>query len=203
MHINNIKARWINAKTACLAHEATLASNERFRRWNNRVTLVLAVLTAVSAVLVPVVRKTSPVAFCLTIAMAILTSGSKVVEQTFARPEDISTHLTAVARLRGYLDELNVLAGSIHNHVLGQRDLDLQKTHASVQALGVAIEDTRRNHPVPENADQMERATADFHRTTIKDALNQTGRLLQEVMRIHLLHFEVGTVLERSVRAVR
>ena len=134
--------------------------------------------------------------------MAVLTSVSKAVEQTFARPGDIPTHLTAVASLRGHLDGLSVLAGSIHNHVLRQRDLDLQETHDNVQALGVAIEETRRNYIVPESADQMERAAADFDRTTIRDALIQTGHLLQEVMRIQLLHFEVDTGLERKVRAL-
>ena len=141
--------------------------------------------------------------FGLTIAMAILTSVSKGVEQTFARPEDTPTHLTAVASLRGYLDELNVLGGSIHNHVLRQRDLDLQDTHTKVQALGVAIEDTRRNHTVLESADQMERAAADFDRTTIGDALNQTERLVQEAIRIRMSHLTVDTVLERSVKLIR
>ena len=202
-HLENIGDRWIDARKLCLAHEAALDRKWRFRRWNNWITLFLAVVTAVSAALMSVEGQWDWVIFYLTIAMAILTSVSKTVEQTFARPEDIPIHYTAVASLRGYQHELIDLSGRIHSHVFRrQRDLDLQEMHAEVEECGALIEETRRNHTVPESEGQKIEATATYEKK-IKDADDQIIRMAQKQTQAQLPHPEKDMVLEKTVGAIR
>lgn len=201
--LDNIKEWWITAETTCLAHEAARGRKWRFRRWNNWITLFLAVVTAVSAALMSVEGQWDWVIFYLTIAMAILTSVSKTVEQTFARPEDIPIHYTAVASLRGYQHELIDLSGRIHSHVFRrQRDLDLQEMHAEVEECGALIEETRRNHTVPESEGQKIEATATYEKK-IKDADDQIIRMAQKQTQAQLPHPEKDMVLEKTVGAIR
>jgi hypothetical protein len=199
-HLVNIRARWISARTACLAHDENRARTERFRRGNNWLTLILAVLTAVSAVLVPVTQADNPSILALTIITAILTSVSKVVEQTFARPEDIGNHLVAAGNLIRQLEKLNVIAGELHQYVLGQRDLNLQDIDGQVRSMGDAIEETRRNHAVAESKENIARAEKDFESTPIHLALALTWQVATQ------FQFSINDLnlrIDNSVKATR
>jgi hypothetical protein len=145
----------------------------------------------------------NPVIFGLTIAMAILTSLSKGVEQTFIRKEDAVTHQTALATLREALDELVKVSGEIHSHVLRLGDLDLEVVQQRVHDLGATIEETRQGHIAPAQINLASRATEDFNETSIHAALEFTQAAVQDLSQVRLRHVSVEANLEKNLRATR
>lgn len=191
--LENIKGFWIIANTACLAHEAAAVRNQRIRQLNNRATLALAVVTAVST-LPQLLGENGNGIWAITVITAFLTSASKGIEQIYARPEDLRGHLTAAGIFRGKLANLNFLVAQLDSYIRGELDLDLEEIHAKVQSMGGEIEDTRRTHIVLESGDHRVQALKDFF-----DTAQLTGALMRQFG--YQAQFELVKV-EKSIDSV-
>jgi hypothetical protein len=143
----------------------------------------------------------NPVIFGLTMAMAILTSLSKGVEQTFSRNEDAATHQTPPATLHEALDELVKVSGETHTHVLRLGDLDLEVVQQRVHELGATIEETRQGHITPAQINLASRATEDFNETSIQAALEFTRAAVPSLSQVRLGHVSIEANLEKNLWA--
>ena len=179
--LENIRDRWIAAKTYTFAHIDAQRLKQRRQAANGYVTLAFAVITVpVTAVLPSFPAEQYAWAGTAAAVVAGITALSKLLEQRLVSPREIETHGSCIAGLETVADELNLLGAHVHEFTTGDRRLSLETVGETVRNKQAEIGELNGQSPARVADRHGARAREDYGRTSIHDALQSVLRRMQE-----------------------
>jgi hypothetical protein len=178
--LENIRDRWVTAKTYELAHIDAQRQKQRRQRLNGHVTLGLAVVTGIVAAILPSFPADD---FGWAVALPPIGAGatalSKLLEQRIVPQSTIEAHGSCITGLEGLMDELNLAAAHVQEYVLEIRQLQLADVGEDTKRIQDEIAKLHQQAPAEVADRHGDAARKACEATSIHDAILGVTRLLE------------------------
>ena len=142
-----LRDSWITAYAYINGHERAVSKKETLGAWNQWITLILALATALAAVL----ARDSQFGSLLTAIVAVLTAASKILE-TVTGQSALKPHHDAVANLTSLRHKINHLVVDVGSYIEGRPLKKLDDINEDTNAITTELKNLRSENPLREEA---------------------------------------------------